>query len=88
MKLLETNPKMKPGYILQNLEKTKVEIPLLADLNNFLATFRKKQISSQMNLDPRLSAQNTSISTNGLSDNEEDDFKSEDTIMELKKSKK
>ena len=50
IKLLETNPKMKPGCILRNLEKTNVKIPSLADLNNFLASFRKKQYGGNMNL--------------------------------------
>ena len=43
VKLLETDPRMKPGCILHCLEQTNVKIPLLADLNNFLANLRKKQ---------------------------------------------
>ena len=50
-KLLEIDPNMKPGKIIQNLEKdSNIKIPLKADLNNFLHTVRVKKYGSNMNL--------------------------------------
>ena len=47
---VEINSEYELAEYLQNLEKTNVKIPLLADLNNFLATLRKKQFGRNMNL--------------------------------------
>ena len=41
--MLETDEKIKPLRIIENLERLNIEIPLVRDLNNYLSTLRKRK---------------------------------------------